>query len=253
MKFRRLMMGLLVILLAGCTSISEIEPGDDENATARTLPVTVEVLTFEGGGDTFLSAIESLIAERGEPNRHLRVEETMADGTVWQGESLQYDGTPDGDVQVVMLQQAQAGAETALRLEGAIDADIGDALAAQELPVAQPLYSAHPAIQFVRANQGENGAWSFDVTITYPDTGWEDYADGWHIETADGEILGTRILLHPHVDEQPFTRSLGGVVIPEDVTEVVVRSHNLISGYAPEVVTVPVGESGSGERYEVER
>ena len=69
----------------------------------------------------------------------------------------------------------------------------------------------------------------------------------------DGEILGTRILLHPHVDEQPFTRSLSGVVIPEDVTEVVVRSHNLISGYAPEVVTVPIGESGSGERYEVER
>ena len=160
--------------------------------------------------------------------------------------------TPDGDVQVVMLQQAQAGAETALRLEGAIDADIGDVLAGQDLPVAQPLYSAHPLIQFVRA-QGNDGTWSFDVTMTYPDTGWEDYADGWHVETTDGEILGTRILLHPHVDEQPFTRSLGGVVIPEGVTEVVVRSHNLISGYAPEVVTVPIGESGSGERYEVER
>ena len=125
MKFRRLMMGLLVILLAGCTSISTIEPGSGGEAAATTLPVTVEVLTFEGGGDTFLSAIESLIAERGEPDRHLRVEETMADGTVWQGESLQYDGTSDGDVQVVMLQQAQAGADTGLRLEGAIDADIG--------------------------------------------------------------------------------------------------------------------------------
>lgn len=253
MTIWRLMMGLLVVLLAGCTSISEIEPGSDEEATATTVPVSLEVLTFEGGGDTFLSAIESLVAERGEPDRHLRVEETMADGTVWQGESLQYGGTPDGDVQVVMLQQAQAGPSTALRLEGATDADIGDFLANQDLPVTQPLYSAHPAIQFVRARQGENGAWSFDVTMTYPDTGWEDYADGWHIETTDGEILGTRILLHPHVNEQPFTRSLGNVVIPEGETEVVVRSHNLISGYAPEVVTVPIGESGRGEAYEVGR
>ncbi len=35
----------------------------------------------------------------------------------------------------------------------------------------------------------------------------QDYVDGWHVETAEGEILGTRILLHPHVGEQPFTRS----------------------------------------------
>ncbi|MFP7672246.1 hypothetical protein ACG74X_02695 [Marivita sp. S0852] len=46
------------------------------------------------------------------------------------------------------------------------------------------------------------------VTILHPDTGWDHYADGWRVETADGTILGTRELLHPHVDEQPFRRSL---------------------------------------------
>lgn len=251
MNVWRLMTGLLILLLAGCTSIAEIEPGDDESASAP--PVTVENLTFEGNDETFLSAIEALVSERGRPVHHMRVEETMADGTVWQGEALQYDGTPEGDIQIVMLQQAQAGGETGLRIEGGLDTDIGAVLIAEAMPVDQPLYSAHPLIQFVRARQGSDGAWSFDVTVTYPDTGWEDYADGWHVETTDGEILGTRILLHPHVGEQPFTRGLSGVTIPEDVTEVVVRSHNLISGYAPEVVTVQIGESGSGDAYEVER
>ena len=143
--------------------------------------------------------------------------------------------------------------ELGMRIEGGLDTDIGAVLITEAVPVDQPLYSAHPLIQFVRARQGSDGAWSFDVTVTYPDTGWEDYADGWHVETTDGEILGTRILLHPHVGEQPFPRGLSGVTIPEDVTEVVVRSHNLISGYAPEVVTVQIGESGSGDAYEVER
>ncbi|MEZ4582876.1 MAG: hypothetical protein R3A10_14775 [Caldilineaceae bacterium] len=42
------------------------------------------------------------------------------------------------------------------------------------------------------------------MTLAYPDTGWDDYADGWHVATPAGEILGTR--LHPHVNEQPFTQ-----------------------------------------------
>lgn len=46
------------------------------------------------------------------------------------------------------------------------------------------------------------------VTLAHPDTGWDHYADGWRIETEDGTVVGTRELLHPHVEEQPFTRSL---------------------------------------------
>ncbi|WP_292062783.1 hypothetical protein [Marivita sp. XM-24bin2] len=46
------------------------------------------------------------------------------------------------------------------------------------------------------------------VTLAHPDTGWDDYADGWRIESGSGAVIGTWELLHPHVDEQPFTRSL---------------------------------------------
>ena len=108
-------------------------------------------------------------------------------------------------------------------------------------------------VQYVRARLGDGGAWSFDVTVAHPDTGWEDYADGWHVETTDGEILGTRILLHPHVDEQPFTRSLGGVAVPPEAKEVRIRAHDRVSGYGPAAVIVPLGQSAAGDRYEVIR
>ena len=53
------------------------------------------------------------------------------------------------------------------------------------------------------------------VTLSHPDTGWDHYADGWEVLDAAGNSLGLRTLLHPHVTEQPFTRSLSGVTVPE--------------------------------------
>ena len=247
---RWFVMTILFVLLAGCTPVSEVEPalGGSDPAPEPSTPATVEVLTFEGNGDTFLAHIGSVAREQGKPERHTLVEVITADGMAWQGEALHY-----GDSQTVLLQQAQAGGDTAISLEVAIEADLAAILAEEELPVDQPLYSAHPQIQLVRARLGGDGAWTFDVTLTYPDTGWEDYADGWHVATPEGDILGTRVLLHPHVGEQPFTRSLSGVAIADDVTEVIVRSHNLVSGYAPETVRVPIAESGEGNGYEVVR
>ena len=57
-------------------------------------------------------------------------------------------------------------------------------------------------------------SWKFSVTLRHGDVGWDHYADGWGVYTVDGQELGYRILHHPHVDEQPFTRSLGSVPIP---------------------------------------
>lgn len=90
---------------------------------------------------------------------------------------------------------------------------------------------ADPAvIAAVRAVPSSEG-WRFDVTLSHGDTGWEDYADGWRVELADGTILGTRTLLHPHVTEQPFTRSLGGVEIPEGASAVYIRARTLTDGW----------------------
>ena len=86
----------------------------------------------------------------------------------------------------------------------------------------------------------ENGAWRFDVTVRHADTGWEHYADAWRIVGPDGAVYGERILLHPHVDEQPFTRSLSGVVIPEGVRRVLIEARDTVDGWSPKVLELPL-------------
>ena len=46
----------------------------------------------------------------------------------------------------------------------------------------------------------------FTVTLRHADKGWDHYADRWEVLSLDREVLGTRILYHPHVNEQPFRR-----------------------------------------------
>ena len=84
------------------------------------------------------------------------------------------------------------------------------------LLLASPALADPPRIEGVTSQAGANG-WRFDVTIRHPDTGWDHYADGWRILDMDGTVLGTRVLHHPHETEQPFTRSLSGVAIPDGV------------------------------------
>ncbi|MEM1300504.1 MAG: hypothetical protein AAGH68_14620 [Pseudomonadota bacterium] len=75
------------------------------------------------------------------------------------------------------------------------------------------------------------GSWRFDVTLKHGDTGWEHYADAWRVVGPDGTVYGTRTLYHPHVDEQPFTRSLSGVAIPGAVTTVQVQARDSVHGW----------------------
>ena len=90
----------------------------------------------------------------------------------------------------------------------------------------------------VKASAGKDGTWSFSVTVRHDDEGWDHYADRWEVLGPDGEVLATRVLYHPHVEEQPFTRSLGGVKIPKGVKEVVIRAHDLVHGYGGEEAMV---------------
>lgn len=69
------------------------------------------------------------------------------------------------------------------------------------------------------------------ATVRSTDTGWDKYADAWQVRGPDGVVLGERVLTHPHETEQPFTRSLAGVHIPREVTEVVLAAHDLVAGF----------------------
>lgn len=93
----------------------------------------------------------------------------------------------------------------------------------------------------VEARQDSDGSWSFDTTVRSHDTGWEKYADLWVVRHPDGAVFGERELLHPHENEQPFTRSLTGVALPGDVDAVEVAARDSVDGFCGDVVRVPVG------------
>lgn len=88
------------------------------------------------------------------------------------------------------------------------------------------------------AQRQDDGAWTISATVSSADTGWEKYADAWEVRALDGAVLGVRELAHPHVDEQPFTRSLRGVAIPEGTTEVVIAARDSVAGWCGEEFTL---------------
>ena len=91
----------------------------------------------------------------------------------------------------------------------------------------------------VKAEKQRSG-WVFHVTLKHADTGWEHYADAWRVVTNKGKELGTRTLYHPHVGEQPFTRSLRDVKIPSDASEVFVEAHDKEHGWAKQKFKVKI-------------
>lgn len=86
-------------------------------------------------------------------------------------------------------------------------------------------------VEAVSFKAAADGSYRFDVTLKHADAGWDHYADRWEVLTPAGKIIATRTLYHPHIDEQPFTRSLSGVKIPGSIRQVVVRGHDSVHGY----------------------
>ncbi len=91
----------------------------------------------------------------------------------------------------------------------------------------------------VKASAEKIGSsYTFHVTVLHDDEGWNHYADKWDVMDPDGKILGTRTLYHPHVGEQPFTRSLNSVAIPKEIKHVIIRAHDSVHKYGGKTVIV---------------
>ncbi len=91
---------------------------------------------------------------------------------------------------------------------------------------APPAHAGEADVVAARARCDAARVCSFEVSVRHADEGWNHYANAWQILSPDGEVLATRVLRHPHVDEQPFTRSLSGVKLPASLDRVRIRARD---------------------------
>jgi len=94
-------------------------------------------------------------------------------------------------------------------------------------------------VEDVRLTPLQNDHFRIDVTLRHGDTGWDHYADRWDVLDEAGNVLGSRVLAHPHENEQPFTRSLR-LQIPPSVTHIVIRGHDSVHKLGGKTLKVPV-------------
>ena len=96
--------------------------------------------------------------------------------------------------------------------------------------ICAPSLASEAHIENVVTNKSANGKVSFTVTLRHADKSWDHYANFWQVETLQGVVLAKRVLHHPHINEQPFTRSLSSIVIPEGVRQVIVTAGCTLDG-----------------------
>ncbi|MEJ1378620.1 MAG: hypothetical protein RPU32_11710 [Candidatus Sedimenticola sp. (ex Thyasira tokunagai)] len=103
---------------------------------------------------------------------------------------------------------------------------------------AAPVVAGQADVLKLTAEKTGRHSYRFAATVRHADSGWSHYADRWEILGPEDKILATRVLHHPHVDEQPFTRSLGSIKLPPNLTWVRARAHDKKHGYGGRRVTI---------------
>ena len=100
-----------------------------------------------------------------------------------------------------------------------------------------PVLAGEPQIVGASAERAGMG-WKISVTLKHDDEGWETYADGWEVRDMAGNRLGYRELMHPHTANQPFTRSLPLVMIPDGTRKVQIRARCKGEGWGKQLYTI---------------
>ena len=100
------------------------------------------------------------------------------------------------------------------------------------------------AAAIVHQSQGE---YLVNVKLQHQDTGWERYADEWRIVDQQGNILGSRTLLRPHVDEQPFTRALSNVRLDHNLTTIFIEAHDKKHGWSKQKLELDLTKMQGGK------
>lgn len=128
--------------------------------------------------------------------------------------------------------------------EAGADAESGQADSSDEPGQAEQRFPDVIAAELEPAGD----AWRLDATLSSPYDTPERYADAFRAVSEDGTVLGVRELAHDHANEQPFTRSLTGLEIPDEVERITVEGRDLAHGWGGDTVELEVpsrSEAGS--------
>jgi hypothetical protein len=119
--------------------------------------------------------------------------------------------------------------------------DGGEAVSTSQAPAGTSASLGDGCADVVGATiTDDGGTFTVAASVSSADTGWDKYADAWQVRDGDGNVLGERVLTHPHENEQPFTRSQGGITIPEGLKEVTIAARDSVAGFCGEVFTLEV-------------
>ena len=100
-----------------------------------------------------------------------------------------------------------------------------------------------PEVLAAEFHQTAVGVFTVSTTVRSVDIEGVSFADAWEVRDLAGNVLGIRVLAHPHANEQPFTRSLNNVEIPVDTTSVVIDARDSVRGFCGSALTVDVPHS----------
>ena len=98
-------------------------------------------------------------------------------------------------------------------------------------------YSGEADVIELKVRHNGNNNFQVITTVKHGDTGWDHYANGWEILDEQGKVIGKRVLYHPHVKEQPFTRS-HTLDIPASVKTITVRAIDSVHGKGGRAVSI---------------
>lgn len=105
------------------------------------------------------------------------------------------------------------------------------------LVFSQAVYSGEADIIDVSVRYNGGDSFQIITTVKHADTGWDHYANAWEILDEKGNIIGKRVLYHPHVNEQPFTRSHTLTISPQ-VKQIRLRALDSVHGSGGKEITV---------------
>lgn len=107
-------------------------------------------------------------------------------------------------------------------------------------------YAGEADVLFAEVEHAGGNFYRFNVTVEHTDEDWEHYAKAWEVLDMQGKIIGARVLRHPHVNEQPFTRMLI-VELPEDVDQVTIRAYDLIHQYGGKELILNINKGNNDD------